>query len=166
MSSNIVSLPVDNRNRDLPQGSVRFTEDLLDIVREAYDAVRRLYVEHERRLVDYNDIFSGQNFIDSGDYREETREERLRLFNGRLHPKVDGNPWYRGIGISIDKGTVLLYLPWLREGKPYPEIYSLGEVSHESICKIVMEYSERTIELVLELTPKAQKSRKPKLIVV
>jgi len=102
----------------------------------------------------------GTKFIDSGDTREETLQERLRLFNGRTHPTVEGYSWHRGIGISVDKGTVLFYLPWTQEGDPaYPIIYSLGKVSHNSM----REYSRKMSEKVLELAPK---HRKPHLTLV
>lgn len=174
MYENVVLFPITgiekeinrDKDRDLPKDAVRITGNLLDIVREAHDAVRKLHIEHERILVDYKDIFSGQNYIDSGDCREETRDERLRLFNGISHPIVDGSTWYRGISIPVDEGTVLFYLPWIQEGDPYPKIYFLGKVSSDSIVKLVNEYSRRIFEIVSESAPKHQKRKKPHLTVI
>ena len=150
-ANNIIQFPIENRNRDLPQGAVKVSDDLMRAVDYAYRKLREFYRSSRGKLIRYERILMGIEVLDSGDLSKGTIEDRLELFNGELHPKVNGNEWYRGFAIKTNKGLVLIYVPWLFEGKSSPEAYLLGEVSYETLHRLITVYANRILQEINKL---------------
>lgn len=80
-------------------------------------------------------------------------------FSSELNPKVEGYSWYRGIAVKIDKNNpskqVFIFSgwmqPWIENGTRTPIVYTIGNVSHETVRYVIYKYTSDISEKIKAL---------------
>lgn len=82
-------------------------------------------------------------------FEVEISEPESEVFKGKLHPKVEGTSWYRGIAVKADaydlNNLVLIFSGWMEidteGGAPPPIVYTVGYVPDQTVRKVIQAYT-------------------------
>lgn len=142
----------ENPNKDLPEGATKVVGEPRYLLAKLYRRERDFYKNTRGQMINGGAFaLEDMGVIESegiwhGDYGKPTKESK-ELFNGQLHPVVDGYEFYRGLCVPTSEGRIFIYTPhlFIDESRHY-EAFTQGNVKTEELDKTIRTYVKRLTE--------------------
>ena len=97
--------------------------------------------------------FDRNNIPELKKFEVEISDPESSIFRGELYPKVEGNSWYRGIAVKVEKDNafkqVLIFSgwmqPWIKDETQAPIVYTIGEIPAKTVREVVYLYTSHIL---------------------
>lgn len=146
----------------LPVGARRFDDpEVAHLLGEAHGQEVDLY--NDTNICVNAGLIEDTQIRGLEDFELEVSGFNSRTFKGKLHPRVGGYNWYRGIAVKVnrsrlpclDQNQVIIFSgfmqPRLKDGAPEPVVYTRGRVSREAVLEVVQSYTTGIISYINEV---------------
>ena len=135
-------------NEGLPDGAKKFEDTLTAELLEKMWQQEKDFFNQTRIPTD-----AESDVVRLRKFELEISGPESSTFKGVLHPKVEGNSWYRGIAVTVDENypsrKVIIFSgwmqPWIKDETQASIVYTIGEIPAKTVREVVYLYTSHIL---------------------